>query len=122
MPLCKYGDPLCPCQDGDMCHYEGKHPMYPPLDGVADGHVWRWAGHCWTLVKDERKRFWDSEAFRALERLAGKCGFDPADWDDLGGYGVSELVQCIEADLDDAWQKALQAGNVRRLLRSPKEG
>lgn len=24
---CKYGDPLCPCQDGDLCHYEGKNPM-----------------------------------------------------------------------------------------------
>lgn len=27
---CKYGDPLCPCQDGDMCHYEGPNPMRPP--------------------------------------------------------------------------------------------
>jgi len=27
---CKYGDPLCPCQDGDQCHYEGKNPMTPP--------------------------------------------------------------------------------------------
>lgn len=24
---CKYGDPLCPCQDGDACHYEGENPM-----------------------------------------------------------------------------------------------
>jgi hypothetical protein len=23
MPFCKFGDPSCPCQDGDMCHYEG---------------------------------------------------------------------------------------------------
>ena len=22
-PRCKYGDPYCPCQDGDQCHYEG---------------------------------------------------------------------------------------------------
>jgi len=27
---CKYGDPTCPCQDGDMCHYEGPNPMKPP--------------------------------------------------------------------------------------------
>ena len=27
---CKYGDPRCPCQDGDQCHYEGKNPMTPP--------------------------------------------------------------------------------------------
>lgn len=26
---CKYGDPLCPCQDGDSCHYEGENPMTP---------------------------------------------------------------------------------------------
>jgi hypothetical protein len=25
MVFCKYGDPLCPCQDGDACHYEN-HP------------------------------------------------------------------------------------------------
>lgn len=24
---CAYGDPTCPCQDGDLCHYEGKDPM-----------------------------------------------------------------------------------------------
>jgi len=30
MPECKYGDPFCPCQDGDMCHYEGPNPWSPP--------------------------------------------------------------------------------------------
>lgn len=31
---CKYGDPACPCQDGDTCHYEGKDawPKPVPLD------------------------------------------------------------------------------------------
>lgn len=24
---CAYGDPLCPCQDGDPCHYTGRNPM-----------------------------------------------------------------------------------------------
>jgi hypothetical protein len=24
---CPYGDPTCPCQDGDMCHYEGPDAM-----------------------------------------------------------------------------------------------
>lgn len=24
---CPYGDPFCPCQDGDLCHYEGKDPL-----------------------------------------------------------------------------------------------
>ena len=27
---CKYADPCCPCQDGDICHYEGKNPMLVP--------------------------------------------------------------------------------------------
>ena len=27
MAACKYGDPLCPCQDGDMCHYGGRYPI-----------------------------------------------------------------------------------------------
>ena len=27
MTPCKYGDPLCPCPDGDPCHYEGNNPM-----------------------------------------------------------------------------------------------
>lgn len=29
--VCKYGDPFCPCQDGDPCHYEGKNPMPAPV-------------------------------------------------------------------------------------------
>ena len=31
-PLCKYGDPLCPCVDGDPCHYEGENSMTPSGD------------------------------------------------------------------------------------------
>lgn len=29
---CPHGDPTCPCQDGDACHYEGDDPMQPPTD------------------------------------------------------------------------------------------
>lgn len=29
-PECFYGDPTCPCQDGDPCHYEGDDPMNVP--------------------------------------------------------------------------------------------
>lgn len=32
---CKYGDPYCPCQDGDLCHYEGENPMSPDSDVAA---------------------------------------------------------------------------------------
>lgn len=28
--LCKYGDPTCPCPDGDLCHYEGKDAWPAP--------------------------------------------------------------------------------------------
>jgi hypothetical protein len=34
---CKYGDPFCPCQDGDQCHYEGENPMTATWVG-PDGH------------------------------------------------------------------------------------
>lgn len=27
---CKYGDTCCPCQDGDICHYEGDNPFPAP--------------------------------------------------------------------------------------------
>jgi hypothetical protein len=27
---CKYGDPLCPCQDGHQCHYEGTDAWTAP--------------------------------------------------------------------------------------------
>lgn len=31
MSICRYGDPTCPCQDGDSCHYEdaGDSPAWP---------------------------------------------------------------------------------------------
>ena len=29
MAACKYGDMACPCQDGDLCHYEGPDAMTP---------------------------------------------------------------------------------------------
>jgi hypothetical protein len=38
---CKYGDPLCPCQDGDQCHYEGPHAMMPPHPKPGD----RWGAY-----------------------------------------------------------------------------
>jgi hypothetical protein len=33
---CKYGDPFCPCEDGDQCHYEGENPMTPSSVGDGD--------------------------------------------------------------------------------------
>lgn len=34
-PVCKYGDPLCPCPDGDQCHYEGKDAWPAPQAGPS---------------------------------------------------------------------------------------
>ncbi len=31
MAVCKHTDAHCPCQDGDLCHYEGAEPMTPPV-------------------------------------------------------------------------------------------
>lgn len=31
---CPHGDPTCPCQDGDSCHYEGPDPMFCHLHNV----------------------------------------------------------------------------------------
>jgi len=56
MPDCKYGDPLCPCQDGDSCHYEGDNPMTPPVgisvrydrSGPPPGTRYAVSGVLWT--------------------------------------------------------------------------
>ena len=43
MATCKYGDPTCPCQDGDACHYEGENPWSVPpkytLNARAEGYA-----------------------------------------------------------------------------------
>lgn len=40
---CKYGDPSCPCQDGDSCHYEGENPWTPP---AVDAERYRFLQAC----------------------------------------------------------------------------
>ena len=40
MSDCKYGDPACPCQDGDTCHYEGENPMTPPYTLTPNSGGW----------------------------------------------------------------------------------
>ncbi len=37
---CPHGDPLCPCQDGDSCHYEGKDPMSYAICPCGHGIYW----------------------------------------------------------------------------------
>lgn len=40
MTECKYGDPMCPCQDGDACHYEA-YPGSPAVPCVPTEYVRR---------------------------------------------------------------------------------
>lgn len=37
--ICGYGNPLCPCPDGDPCHYEGENPWPAPYPF----EIWNWA-------------------------------------------------------------------------------
>lgn len=64
-PKCKYGDPGCPCQDGDECHYEGENPWPPPKP-----------------AESPRKLTWAEETMHMINELTpdikGKA-FDP-DW------------------------------------------
>jgi hypothetical protein len=32
---CPHGDRLCPCQDGDLCHYEGQNPLRCPTTDIV---------------------------------------------------------------------------------------
>ena len=38
---CKYGDPSCPCQDGDHCHYEPHNATLTPANNVPPEYVRR---------------------------------------------------------------------------------
>ncbi len=76
---CKYGDPYCPCQDGDLCHYEGVNPMRPPGYVHLAGAYWSdgtW-GRTWTRDGEEWRRTTHDEigtltAYLAHEQLAGR--------------------------------------------------
>ncbi len=54
---CKYGDPFCPCQDANICHYEGENPMPPPLTApkcpYCAAAIPRWwhAGQYWHRIQ-----------------------------------------------------------------------
>lgn len=38
---CKYGDPSCPCQDSDHCHYEPHRATNTPANNVPPEFVLR---------------------------------------------------------------------------------
>lgn len=48
---CPYGDPTCPCQDGDACHYEGPDPI-----NVRPEYVRRAIKQAIEAVRDETLR------------------------------------------------------------------
>ena len=63
MPKCKYGDPFCPCQDGDQCHYEGEKPMKETkhTPGPWNHSI---CETCWNARNPEREAIKLREEFR----------------------------------------------------------
>lgn len=76
---CKYGDPLCPCPDGDMCHYEGVDP-WPLNDAYARAEIHRLRAVIMTL-------------FPSLEPLSGT---EPGDWVDKSIAEIDGAIYDIE--------------------------
>jgi hypothetical protein len=73
---CPHGDALCPCQDGDSCHYEGRNPMDCPTFGTdyhchVEGCEWDGDGKICGLAK--LGRTWVLCQFRVLRNL-------PVEW------------------------------------------
>ncbi len=70
MTACKYGDPTCPCQDGDPWHYEGEQPMSVSPENVRralavqDARIER--------LKDAKIKA-DSNSARLLTELHEAC-------------------------------------------------
>lgn len=60
-PACPHGDPCCPCQDGDPCHYEGRRVTICPLTNTTAHHC-HIEGCAWP------------ERIDAAERLDTTCG------------------------------------------------
>jgi hypothetical protein len=52
---CKYGDPFCPCQDGDTCHYKDENPW--PLPSTEQKEYWR------LLTDQEREKLKMSDCY-----------------------------------------------------------
>lgn len=87
---CKYGDPLCPCQDGDMCHYEGPNRMnVPPEYFMAALRT-----HAETVAQDARRK-----AFEEAEKITMTMGYSkPLDQYEYGfNCGLAEVVFAVRA-------------------------
>ncbi len=71
---CKFGDPSCPCQDGDQCHYTGEGAWPPPIDEIRSCEL-RNGAFCLCG---------DGEHCRYTPRLASGAeilkSFDARDW------------------------------------------
>ena len=107
MSECKYGDPHCPCQDGDACHYES-YEGSPAVACVPTDYVRRALGRA------------EAENFKLA---AGACVIDGGlVGDDYGNQfctltrklkAVRELSEA-EADVIEAAMDAAQMNEARQ--------
>lgn len=86
MSVCNYGDPACPCQDGDACHYEGENAMPPPTAFVLATALeairlvykvprpWIDGGVSWTEWDKCCKKLAEAEALIVRKLLDAKAG------------------------------------------------
>lgn len=71
---CKYGDPMCPCQDGKECDYEGPNALFVPpayVRQILERHkdeVNRNASSHFKYLADERKD-WHHQRTAFLTKL-----------------------------------------------------
>lgn len=72
-PSCSYGDPSCPCQDGDPCHYEDTADttaMTPPRPEQPQARAAALA-EAMSVVEQERQAWWigTGDVPRAVDRI-----------------------------------------------------
>ena len=103
---CKYGDPFCPCQDGDICHYEGKDPM-APLAGAQGETRAEECPNCGSMFDSENGQAEEIARLRDwLEKREKHCG-DAAvviERHSSALTAAESQVQALQAQLAEAQQ------------------
>lgn len=102
---CKYGDPSCPCQDGDMCHYEGPNAWTKPYhlclvcgydmqEPAADYNICPSCGTEWDL--DDQNA--SIAELRAAWIDSGACWWSQSDPMPVGWNPQSQLLKVLFAE------------------------